>query len=65
MGGFYMQYLESKSSIDSRGSQIAPPWHRLQSQSHVILRFGGVFFEKEGIPTWPIPHTPIPSLRCA
>ena len=50
MGGFYMQYLESKSSIDLMAGQGVPPQHRCQPQSHIIpVMVVGVSWEMEGI----------------
>lgn len=50
MGGFYMQYLESKSSIDLMAGLRVPPQHRCQPQSHIIPGVVvGVSWEVEGI----------------
>ena len=57
MGGFYMQYLESKLCIDSWEDLLACPCRCGRPGSHVIPVMVGCFFEEEGIPTWSTPHT--------
>ena len=50
MGGFYMQYLESKSSIDLMAGLGGPPQRRCHPQSHIIPDVVvGVSWEMEGM----------------